>query len=140
MPDATATHVHVFPLRVYYEDTDAAGIVYYANYLRFAERARTEMLRVRGVESGALMEGDGVAFAVRHCEVDYIKPARLDDALEIRSSVIELAGASVRMRQDVCRDGDLLVSMTVRLACMNVHTGAVARMPMAVRTVLREMN
>ena len=77
-----ADGVHVFPVRVYYEDTDAGGIVYYANYLKFAERARTELLRIAGITHSDLMAESGVAFAVRHCAADFIKPARLDDPLD----------------------------------------------------------
>ena len=73
------TDVHRWPVRVYYEDTDAAGIVYYANYLKFAERARTEMMRVSGASHSGMIEAFDTAFAVSRCEIDYLKPARLDD-------------------------------------------------------------
>jgi len=136
MPDAGNTQVHTHPIRVYYEDTDAGGIVYYANYLKYAERARTELLRANGVENGALMETDRIAFAVRECHADYIKPARLDDALEVRSRVIEVGGASLRMHQDICRDGDVLVAVQVRLACMDITSGAPKRLPAVVRDAL----
>ncbi len=96
---------HVFPVRVYYEDTDTAGIVYYANYLKFAERARTEMLRAAGIEQRVLAEETGVAFAVRSCSADYLAPARLDDLLEIRTRVAGLQGATIEMEQSVTRDG-----------------------------------
>jgi acyl-CoA thioester hydrolase len=95
---------HVFPVRVYYEDTDAAGIVYYANYLRFAERARTEMVRLTGGE-GACVGEDGVrvAFAVRHCTADYRRPAKLDDLLNLRTRIRRVHGASLDMEQMVMR-------------------------------------
>jgi len=136
MPDSTNVGVHVHPVRVYYEDTDAGGIVYYANYLKFAERARTEMLRAHGIENADLMESQRIAFAVRECHADYKKPARLDDLLEVRTRVEELAGASLRVHQDVCRDNAVLVSITVKLACMNVDSGAPRRLPDSVRTSL----
>lgn len=136
MPDAGTVDVHVHRLRVYYEDTDAGGIVYYANYLKFAERARTELLRTHGIENGALMETDRIAFAVRECHADYVKPARLDDTLEVRTRVIELGGASLRMHQDICRDGEALVTVTVRLACMDIDSGAPKRLPTVVRDTL----
>src|SRR5262249_19258454 len=99
-PTPAVSH-HVFPVRVYYEDTDAAGIVYYANYLKFAERARTEMLRAHGFEHGGI--GAGLAFAVRSCAVDYLRPARLDDALEVRTRITRVGGASLEADQDICR-------------------------------------
>lgn len=126
---------HVFPVRVYYEDTDAGGIVYYANYFKFAERARTEMLRDLGVESSRLMSEDGVALAVSRCSAAYHKPARLDDMIEVRTSVLELGGASLRARQRVTRDGDDLVSLDLRIACMNL-SGRPARLPKHVRARL----
>ena len=84
--------VHVYPVRVYYDDTDAAGIVYYANYLRMAERARTEMLRMIGADHTRLAREDGVSIAVSRCEVDYLEPARLDDDLHIRTRITALGG------------------------------------------------
>src|SRR5262245_58078117 len=100
---------HVFPVRVYYEDTDAAGIVYYVNYLKFAERARTEMLRLLGREQQQMMETDGVAFAVKSARIEYFRPARLDDALEVRTGLVEVGGASLKVRQRIVRSGELLV-------------------------------
>ncbi len=108
---ARAPHSHVFPLRVYYEDTDSGGVVYYANYLKFAERARTELLRRYGIDHGALMERDGIVFAVRSCDIEYLKPARLDDMLEVHSGNLRLGGASLRMDQTVMRGGDILVRL-----------------------------
>ena len=84
---------HRFPVRVYYEDTDAAGIVYHSRYLNFAERARTEMLRLSGLEQSDLRESHGVVFAVLDCRVRFIGPARFDDLLEVRSRLTELRGA-----------------------------------------------
>jgi acyl-CoA thioester hydrolase len=124
---------HVMSMRVYYEDTDAGGIVYYANYLKFAERARTELLRSQGIENGELMRDDRVVFAVRECHADYIKPAKLDDALEVRTRVTEISGASLRMAQDVVRDGNILVVMNVQLACMDIDTGNPKRLPNVVK-------
>ncbi len=128
--------VYQYPVRVYYEDTDAGGIVYYANYFRFAERARTEVLREYGIEHTALMNDERVAFAVKETQANYIKPARLDDALVVETHVDDVGGASVRMTQNICRDGAVMVSITVRLACMNVDTGAPARLPGKVRNYL----
>ena len=128
----TAQLTHVFPIRVYYEDTDAAGVVYYANYLRFAERARTEFLREIGFGQAQALEEFGVVFAVRRCTADYAKPAFLDQALEMHTRIVEIAGASFGMEQTVFRDGELLVSMDLRLVCMT-EAGKAARIPEPIR-------
>ncbi len=133
MTETMQNEDHVMSIRVYYEDTDVGGIVYYANYLKFAERARTELLRSQGIENGELMRDDRVAFAVRECHADYIKPAKLDDALEVRTRVTEISGASLHMAQDVVRDGNILVAMNVRLACMDIDTGNPKRLPNVVK-------
>ena len=134
-PDSTPAGVHVLPLRVYYEDTDAAGIVYYANYLKYAERARTELLSSLGFENARLAAEEGVAFAVRRCEVEYLKPARLDDRLEVVSSIAALGGASLDAHQVVRRDGQILVVLDIKLACMAAD-GRPARMPRALHGAL----
>ena len=128
---------HRFPLRVYYEDTDAAGIVYYANYLRYAERARTEMLRISGFASSEIMAELGIALGVRHCAVDYLRPARLDDALEVETRVTKVGGASVELRQVVWRGGDELVAMDLKLGCMSLD-GRPQRLPQGVRDILNQ--
>lgn len=120
---------HVLPIRVYYEDTDAAGLVYHANYLRFAERARSELLRLIGIDQGALRREQGLAFALRDCSLDYLQPAWLDDALLIRSRLTELRGASLRMQQDVMRSGEILVRIDVRVVCLRLSDGRAVRLP-----------
>lgn len=135
---AIADGVHTFPVRVYFEDTDAGGVVFYANYLRYAERARTEMLRALGIESGKLMAKDGLAFAVRHCSVDFIKPARLDDLLRVETRFTEVKGASLVADQRVRRDDDDLVRMELKLACMSLD-GRPARLPKALRSRLEDL-
>ena len=127
---------HVFPIRVYYEDTDAAGIVYYANYLKFAERARTEMLRERGFDHRELDAKDCVAFAVRSCNADYLLPARLDDALEVRTRVTHIGGASLEADQDIAREDAILTRLKIRLACIN-RAGRPARIPAAILAAFR---
>jgi acyl-CoA thioester hydrolase len=127
--------VHVYALRVFYEDTDAAGIVYYANYLRYVERARTELLRLLGLEHGALLESHGIFFAVRRCLVDYLRPARLDDALEVHSRLIEVRRASLEAEQIVKRRGAELVRIELLLACID-RAGKPARLPAAIRDPL----
>ena len=127
MSDQSSAPSFEHPVRVYYEDTDTGGIVYYANYLKFAERARTEMLRTLGIENSTLLKEQRVAFAVKECSADYIKPAVLDDALNVVTTVEELGGASMRLIQDIFRGQERLVAVTVRLACMNIDTGQPCR-------------
>ena len=127
--------VHVYPVRVYYEDTDVGGVVYYANYLKFDERARTEMLRLIGFPHAEMMERDGRALAVRRCEADYIRPARFDDSLEVHTGSIDLEAASLWIDQRVKRDGDDLAVLRVRLACIG-QDGRPARLPARLRTAL----
>lgn len=107
------------PVRVYYEDTDAAGVVYYANYLRFCERARTEWLRALGFEQQALLANDGVGFVVRSVKADYLAPARLDDSLTVASSMDGLRRASIAFRQDILRGDERLFVAHVVLACVD---------------------
>jgi len=135
MPERSPAPVHVFPLRVYYEDTDAAGIVYYANYLKFAERARTELLRAHGIGNRVLQESQGLAFAVRRLSAEYLAPARLDDLLEVRTRITRLGGASIEAEQDVTREGREIARLTLTLACV-ARTGRPARLPEAVRAAL----
>jgi acyl-CoA thioester hydrolase len=106
---------HSFPVRVYYEDTDTAGIVYYANYLKFAERARTEALRLSGIDQSALMSEHEVAFVVRRCVVDFLKPAMLDDLLTIETRLHDINRVSMDMRQTVRRGAETLVTLEVKL-------------------------
>jgi acyl-CoA thioester hydrolase len=128
---------HVFPLRVYYEDTDAGGVVYYANYLKFAERARTEMLRDIGFEHDDLMNAGGILFAVRRCNVEYKLSARLDDALEVVSEIAKIGGASLDARQAVTRAGKELVRLEIRVACLDIQ-GRAARLPARLRQALED--
>ncbi len=127
--------LHRFPVRVYYEDTDAAGMVYYANYLKFAERARTELLRRLGFDHVALGRAAGVVFAVRRCVVAYRRPAKLDDLLEVVTRLVALGGASARIEQVVRRDDDDLVRLDVDLALV-APNGRPARLPPAMRSAL----
>jgi acyl-CoA thioester hydrolase len=130
--------VHRFETRVYYEDTDAAGIVYYANYLKFAERARTEILRDAGLSQHKIAAEDRVAFPVRAVSVEYLQPAKLDDALRVESELLELGGASARARQRILRKGDgaELAVVEVRLACVRLGDGRPARWPAPVKAAL----
>ncbi|ETR78393.1 4-hydroxybenzoyl-CoA thioesterase [Afipia sp. P52-10] len=112
---------HVMQVRVYYEDTDFSGIVYHANYLRFMERGRTNYLRLLGADQRALFaeaesEAPGFAFVVRAMQIDYLKPAKMDDVLDVVTWPIEVKGASILLAQEVRRGGDLLVEAKVRVA------------------------
>lgn len=131
--------VHVLPLRVYYEDTDAAGIVYYANYLKFAERARTEMMRAAGTGHRERMDAAGVLWAVRRCNADYLSPARLDDAIEVRSWIVDVGAARLDLGQTVRRDGIDLARLSLRLACIDRVHGRAARLPAALRAALEAL-
>lgn len=129
-----ASGVHVFPIRVYYEDTDALGIVYYVNYLKFAERARTEMLRLHGHDQYDLLAEQGVGFTVRRCEVDYHAPARLDDVLQVHSSLVALRGASLNLNQTLTRSEVLLAQLNLRIACVDT-AGRAVRLPDQIRAL-----
>ncbi len=134
---------HVLPLRVYYEDTDAAGIVYYANYLKFAERARTEMIRCLGVEHRQVMAEAGLAFAVLSCAAEYRQPARLDDEIAVRTRIDAVGGASLRATQRVVRLDDNrnqteLVELRIRLACLD-NAQRPARMPAGIRGAIAKL-
>jgi acyl-CoA thioester hydrolase len=123
---------HLLPIRVYYEDTDLAGIVYYANYLRFIERARTEWVRVLGVDQVAMKAEQGVVFAVRRVEADYLVPARFDDVLEVRTEVREVGGARIVLSQDIWRGDSRLFASVVTLVALRADGGA-ARLPAGLR-------
>ncbi len=126
---------HNIDIRVYYEDTDAGGIVFYANYLRFAERGRTEYLRDLGYENKSLMDKQGVIFVVRKIEADYLTPAYLDDMLRMETSVIELKNASFKMKQSLFRHNELIFSVDVILVCVDL-TGKPVRLPDELRTAM----
>ena len=130
--------VHSWPLRVYYEDTDAAGVVYYANYLKFAERARTELLHQADLDQMRIKAEEDVVFAVRACNADYLRPARLGDLIDVRTAIEKVGGASITLRQSVVR-GDLeLVVMRITLVCMH-SDGRATRIPARVRGVLQAL-
>ncbi len=128
---------HAFPVRVYYEDTDFSGVVYHASYLRFMERGRTEMLRARDVHQGAIHAGDAeirFGFAVRAMQIDFLRPARMDDLLTIETSVVEIGGASMELAQAVKRGEETLATALVRIAC--VADSRPCRIPAAIRASL----
>lgn len=124
--------IHRFSLRVYYEDTDLAGIVYYANYLKFIERARSEWVRSLGVDQSALKRDEGIVFAVRRVEADYLRPATFDDELTVETKVRALTGARIMLEQTVLRGAERLFESVVTLVCLT-DGGAPARLPADVR-------
>ncbi|MFW5655714.1 MAG: tol-pal system-associated acyl-CoA thioesterase [Roseicyclus sp.] len=125
---------HRFPVRVYYEDTDLAGIVYYANYLRFLERGRSEMVREAGISQRA-MKAAGLVFAVRRVEADYLKPARFEDDLIVETRATALGGASFDMPQRVLRGEEVLLEALVRVVVLNAE-GRATRLPADLRARL----
>jgi acyl-CoA thioester hydrolase len=125
---------HTLPIRVYYEDTDMAGIVYYANYLRYIERARSDWVRGLGIDQNA-MKAQGLVFAVRRVEADYLMPARLDDELVVETEVIQVTGARLVMDQVVRRGKDRLFHAIVTVVVIT-DSGHPARMPANIRQML----
>jgi acyl-CoA thioester hydrolase len=123
------TSVFRWPVRVYYEDTDAAGVVYYANYLKFLERARTEWLRAAGFEQTALRDEHGIVFVVRAVNIDYAAPARFNDALEVTVAVNLVRGSVIELAQTVCGEAGVLVTALVRVVCVNTLTFRPVRIP-----------
>ncbi|MBP7003364.1 tol-pal system-associated acyl-CoA thioesterase [Amaricoccus sp.] len=127
--------MHEFRLRVYYEDVDLAGIVYYANYLRFIERGRTEALIAAGVDQARLKAETGIVFAVRRVEVDYLHPARFQDELTVTTALAGMGGARVELMQEVRRDGAALVRARVVIVALDA-AGRPARMPGEMRAAM----
>ncbi|KEO54063.1 tol-pal system-associated acyl-CoA thioesterase [Thioclava pacifica] len=126
---------HEFPIRVYYEDTDLAGIVFYANYLKFIERGRSELIRALGIDQAALKADQGLVFAVRRVEADYLRSAKYDDELIVTTEITAETGARIMMDQTVERDGEVLFAAHVVIVCMN-EAGAPQRLPADIRRKL----
>ena len=126
---------HEFPIRVYYEDTDLAGIVYYANYLKFIERGRSEWIRDLGVDQTALRDDHNIVFAVRRVEADYLRSAKFDDMLRVTTDLVSETGARITLEQAVWRGEEKLFAAMVVLVCMTLE-GTVARLPADIRRKL----
>jgi acyl-CoA thioester hydrolase len=122
--------MHALTLRVYYEDTDLAGIVYYANYLKFIERGRSEWVRDLGIDQGRLRAEAGLVFAVRHLEADFLRPAKFDDLLRVETRVLRVTGARIVLAQDIFRGAERVFAATVTLVCLTPQ-GQPARLPKA---------
>jgi acyl-CoA thioester hydrolase len=128
------------PVRVYYEDTDAGGVVYYANYLKFLERARTDWLRALGYEQQRLMDERGILFAVRRVEIDYLAPARFDDALVVDASVERQSRVSLVFRQHVRRGKQVLVEARVQVVCLGRQDFRPTALPPDLREQIADAN
>ncbi|MCP4394821.1 MAG: YbgC/FadM family acyl-CoA thioesterase [Alphaproteobacteria bacterium] len=141
-------NTHIYPLRVYYGDTDAAGIVYYANYLRFAEAARGEMINMLGWERDPKANAENtipkqekesiISFAVRHCEISYEKASKLSDALHVHTNIVKVGGASLTLRQDIIKEGELMVAINLTLVAISPDVKPI-RIPKALRDKMETM-
>ena len=133
-----AEEVFTWPVRVYYEDTDAGGVVYHSIYLNYMERARTEWLRAAHIQQESLAAETGLRFAVARMEIDFRAPARLDDALEVRTRLVKSGGASLALAQEIVRPGDgaRLITAMVRVACIDDRFRP-ARMPPSLRHAMK---
>lgn len=125
-----------WPVRVYWEDTDAGGVVYYANYLKFMERARSEWLRALGFEQDALRDAQRIAFVVRRVEIDYLSPARFNDALEVSVALHGAGRASLSVRQELMRGTQRLAEALITLACVDVENFKPVKMPATILQAL----
>jgi len=126
-----------WPVRVYYEDTDLGGVVYYANYLKFLERARTEWLRALGVEQTALAARHQVIFVVRSIALEYLRPAAFNDELVVTVELEETGAGQIRLRQRITRGAEELATASVRIACVNTATFRPVRIPSSLSEMLR---
>lgn len=124
-----AGSIHCYSLRVYYEDTDAGGVVYHANYLRYAERARTEALRHAGIPHAELVANHGLMFMVHRAEIDYVRPAMLDDSLVVETETMDLGGATVALRQTIRGPNGVCADLRIKLACVRIGGNRAARIP-----------
>ncbi|MCK5384360.1 MAG: tol-pal system-associated acyl-CoA thioesterase [Alphaproteobacteria bacterium] len=124
---------HKVDYRVYYEDTDAGGVVYYARYLHFAERGRTELLRDLGYENQKLHDEQGLVFVVRNVDIHFIKPARLDDMLSVHTSISEIKNSSFVMNQHIMRGDVFITDINVLLVCVEVKDFKPVRMPAVIK-------
>jgi len=130
---------HIFPVRVYYEDTDLAGIVYYANYLKFIERGRSEWVREMGIDQVAMKRDAGVVFAVRRVEADYLQPAKFDDQLDVSTTISTVSAARIVLDQMVLRDDAVLFTAQVTLVALDAQ-GRPTRLPAEFRRKIADFD
>ncbi len=126
-----------FPIRIYYEDTDAGGIVYYANYLKYAERTRTEFLRHLGLNQQEMLKKQGIGFVVHNCSVHYKTPAMLDDTLNMTCKITELKGASLKMEQKLYRQDTLICNLEITLVFLNLNNMRPIKIPPEISNLLQ---
>jgi acyl-CoA thioester hydrolase len=131
--------IHRYAVRVYYEDTDAGGVVYHANYLRYAERARTEALRQAGIPHAELVTAHNLMFVVHRAEIDYMRPARIDDTVVVETRTMEVSGATVTLRQTMRGPDGVCADVRIKLACIQIGGHKPARIPQRWRAVLDSM-
>ncbi len=122
--------------RIYYEDTDAGGVVYYANYLKFFERARTDFLRHRDISQKELIAQENLVFVVRRCEVDYVRPARLDDLVDVSVVVEKIGAASIVMRQEMRMEGEVLAKLVAEIVTVSADGFKPKKIPQYIRELL----
>jgi len=127
----------IWPVRIYYEDTDAGGVVFYANYLKFFERARTEMLRAMGYEQDVLMINPGIVFAVRSVQIEYLKSARFNELIEVSAEIIDAKRASLTFEQLITRGDDVLCTSITRIACLDANTMRPKEIPKILQELLK---
>jgi acyl-CoA thioester hydrolase len=127
----------VWPVRVYWEDTDAGGVVYHSNYVRFMERSRSEWLRHHGVDQASLRSAEGIQFTVVDMQIRWLRPARYDDSLQVTTVLSLISGASCVFQQQVLRDDEVLVEATVRVAAIDAISLKPRRLPVTL-TILRD--
>ena len=126
---ANPQSIHRYSLRVYYEDTDAGGVVYHANYLGYAERARTEALRDAGIPHAEMVERFSLMFMVHRAEIDYVRPAILDDLLVVETETMDVGGATVLLRQTVRGPNGVCATLRIKLACVRIGENKPGRIP-----------
>ena len=131
------SETHRFPTQIYWEDTEAAGIVYYANYLGILERSRSVLVRGASIDQATLLDNEGVMFPVRRCEINYLQPAHRDDQIEVRTRIQKIGGASMDMGLDIHRGDEHIVRAKVRLACVG-RSGRPQRLPAHTRAAPNE--
>ena len=139
LPPETFSSVAQFSIRVYYEDTDAAGVVFYANYLKYFERGRTEWLRTLGVEQTELIARENVMFVVRDVSARYLVPARLDDKILIETRLTRLGGATIDFDQTALRDGQTLCTSQIEVCCIDAQTFSPTRLPDHLRSLFKKV-
>jgi acyl-CoA thioester hydrolase len=125
-----------FSYRIYYEDTDAGGVVYYANYLKFFERARTDFLRDLGINQGKLLQEKNLAFVVRKCEIEYLSSARLDDLIFVDVEIEKISAASIQMQQKIFLNNKVITNLKVEIVCVNASNFKPSRLSDEIKNLI----